>query len=60
MERLKDYECPRECVLRSLSCHSECARHRKYREIAEEIRVQKYTSRQKDNLMGNRAFAKKK
>ena len=60
MERLKDYECPPDCSKRSKTCHSECERHQKYREIAEEIRVEKYKSRYRESLTNNKPFLKKK
>jgi hypothetical protein len=60
MERLKDYECPKVCEGRSKTCHSECERHQKYREIAEEIRNERFKAAWEDNLMGNKPFMKKK
>lgn len=59
MERLKDYGCPPDCLKRSKTCHSECERHQKYREIAEMIREERYKASQKDKLMGNKPFLKK-
>ena len=60
MERLKDYGCPPDCSKRNKTCHSECERHQKYREIAEEIRNERFKASQKDKLMGNKPFLKKK
>ena len=59
MERLKDYECPKVCEGRNGHCHETCERHQKYREIAEEIRNERFKASQKDKLMGNKPFMKK-
>ena len=36
MPNLYDYRCPPDCPKRSKTCHAECERHEKYRELNEQ------------------------
>ena len=36
MSNVNDYRCPKDCPERSKTCHAECERHKKYRELNEQ------------------------
>ena len=59
MENIKDYSCPPDCPRRSKTCHSECERHQKYREIAEKIRNERYQASEKEHIVHEKAYLKK-